>query len=313
MKLPFYSADDVQSSVSMIDAIEAMKEAFTALSSGTAIVPTRLSLDVSDQHALHLSMPAYITGGKYITVKLVNVHYDNPQMGLPLVNGIIVVMDAECGEPIALVEGKSVTALRTGAGSGLATKLLSRKESKKAVIFGAGDQAKTQIEAISCVRELESIKVIDPLEEKVLAFCKELDPLVQPGSLQDLDNADIICTVTTQEKPLFDYNQIKAGAHINAIGSHKPDTRELPTALIQNAKVYIDHLLASKVESGNILIPISEGVYNWNKIAGELGQLVDEKINGRSTESDITVFNSIGNAAQDLVIAEMVVEKNLGE
>ena len=259
MKLPFYSADDVQSSVSMIDAIEAMKEAFTALSSGTAIVPTRLSLDVSDQHALHLSMPAYITGGKYITVKLVNVHYDNPQMGLPLVNGIIVVMDAECGEPIALVEGKSVTALRTGAGSGLATKLLSRKESKKAVIFGAGDQAKTQIEAISCVRELESIKVIDPLEEKVLAFCKELDLLVQPGSLQDLDNADIICTVTTQEKPLFDYNQIKAGAHINAIGSHKPDTRELPTALIQNAKVYIDHLLASKVESGNIPYPHFRG------------------------------------------------------
>ena len=105
MNLPFYSADDVQSSVSMTDAIEAMKEAFTALSSGTAIVPTRLSLDMPDQHALHLSMPAYIAGGKYITVKLVNVHYDNPQMGLPLVNGIIVVMDAERGEPIALVEG----------------------------------------------------------------------------------------------------------------------------------------------------------------------------------------------------------------
>ena len=311
MNLPFYSADDVQSSVSMTDAIEAMKKAFTALSNGTAIVPTRLSLDMPDQHALHLSMPAYITGGKYIAVKLVNVHYDNPQMGFPLVNGIIVVMDAERGEPIALIEGKSVTALRTGACSGLATKLLSRKESKNAVIFGAGEQAKTQIEAISCVRELESIKVIDPLQEKVLAFCEGLDPLVQPGNLQDLENADIICTVTTQETPLFDYNQIKTGVHINAVGSHKPDTRELPSALIQNSKVYVDHLPASKIEAGNILIPISEEVYNWDNISGELGQLVDKKINGRSTESDITVFNSIGNAAQDLVISAMVHEKNL--
>ena len=144
-----------------------------------------------------------------------------------------------------------------------------------------------------------------------MAFCEGLDPLVQPGSLQDLENADIICTVTTQETPLFNYNQIKTGVHINAVGSHKPDTRELPSALIQNSKVYVDHLPASKIEAGNILIPISEEVYNWDNIAGELGQLVDEKINGRSTESDITVFNSIGNAAQDLVIAAMVHEKNL--
>ena len=144
-----------------------------------------------------------------------------------------------------------------------------------------------------------------------MAFCEGLDPLVQPGSLQDLENADIICTVTTQETPLFDYNQIKTGVHINAVGSHKPDTRELPSALIQNSKVYVDHLPASKIEAGNILIPISEEVYNWDNIAGELGQLVDKKINGRSTESDITVFNSIGNAAQDLVIAAMVHEKFL--
>ena len=144
-----------------------------------------------------------------------------------------------------------------------------------------------------------------------MTLCEGLYPLVQPGSPQDLKNADIICTVTTAEKPLFDYNQIKTGVHINAVGSHKPDTRELSTALIQNSKVYVDHLPASKVEAGNILIPISEEVYNWDNIEGELGQLVDEKINGRLAESDITVFNSIGNAAQDLVIAAMVHENFL--
>jgi len=311
MNLPFYSAEDVQSAVSMPEAIEAMKMAFSALSSGTAIVPNRIILEMEDQNALHLSMPAYIQGGKYITVKLANVHFNNPDLGLPLINGTIVVMDAEKGDTIALVEGKSVTALRTGAGSGLAIQLLSRKDSIKAVIFGAGAQAKTQIEAIRQVRALDSIKVIGRSRNKTMSFCDTFDDIVELGNMEDLRDTDIICTATPGEAPLFNYDQLKPGVHINAVGAHKPDTRELPTALIQNAKVYIDHLPASKVEAGNILIPISEGGYSWDRIEGEIGQLVDSEIEGRSSETDMTVFNSIGNAAQDLVIATKVVEKYL--
>jgi ornithine cyclodeaminase/alanine dehydrogenase-like protein (mu-crystallin family) len=293
----------------MSDAIESMRTAFTALSDGSAIVPNRINLPMEDQNALHLSMPAYIKDGKYNSIKLVNVHFDNPQIGLPLINGVILVMDAVEGSPLALVEGKSVTSLRTGAGSGLATDLLAKTDSKNAVIFGSGAQAKTQIEAIRSVRNLESIKVIGRSKEKTLEFCNSFDETVQPGEMNNLKNADIICTATTSERPLFDFDDISHGVHINAVGAHKSDTRELGTKLVQEGKVYIDQLSSSKNEAGDIIIPINEGKYDWGQIQGELGDLILGKLQGRSSDQDITIFNSIGNAVQDLVIAEMVMEK----
>ena len=125
----------------MSEAISAMREAFISLSNELAIVPNRINLPIKDQNALHLSMPAYVKGGKYIMIKLVNVHFDNPKNNLPLINGVILMMDAERGTPLALIDGKSVTALRTGASSGLATELLSKNDSNLAVVFGSGVQA----------------------------------------------------------------------------------------------------------------------------------------------------------------------------
>ena len=145
----------------MSEAINAMSDAFKSLSSNTAIVPSRINMPIMDQNALHLSMPAYIKGGKYIMIKLVNVHYDNPKNNLPLINGIILLMDSKNGIPLAFMDGKSITALRTGASSGLATKILSNQNSKSAVVIGSGVQALSQIEAIRNVRELDSIKVAD--------------------------------------------------------------------------------------------------------------------------------------------------------
>tara|TARA_Y100000590_G_scaffold104709_1_gene119125 strand:+ start:390 stop:1322 length:933 start_codon:yes stop_codon:yes gene_type:complete len=309
MNLPFYSAADVRSAVSMAEAIEAMKTAFVALSDGSAIVPNRINLPIEDKNALHLSMPAYIKGGKFNTIKLVNIHFDNSRKGLPLINGVILVMDALEGSPLALIEGKSVTALRTGAGSGLATDLLASPKAKQAVILGAGVQARTQIEAIRCVRNLDSVKVLGRSEEKTAAFCEGFDSVVQPGNKLDLKTADIVCTATTGETPLFDLDDVKPGVHINAVGAHKPTTRELGTALIQRGKVFIDKLSSSKVEAGDILIPVSEGTYDWSQIKGELGDLVMGKIQGRSSTEDMTIFNSIGNAVQDLVIASMLMGK----
>ena len=293
----------------MSEAINAMSDAFKSLSSNTAIVPSRINMPIMDQNALHLSMPAYIKGGKYIMIKLVNVHYDNPKNNLPLINGIILLMDSKNGIPLAFMDGKSITALRTGASSGLATKILSNQNSKSAVVIGSGVQALSQIEAIRNVRELDSIKVIGRNMNKVEELCSKLDSSIEPGIKDSLKDADIICTATTSKVPLFNYEDIKTGVHINAIGAHQSDTREIDTQLIQKAKVYIDHLDPSKDEAGDILIPISEGVYNWENIQGELGELIEGNIKGRSSDSDITVFNSIGNAVQDLAIASLIIEK----
>ena len=134
---------------------------------------------------------------------------------------------------------------------------------------------------------------------------------MEPGNNDCLVDADIICTATTSDNPLFDVDDVKPGVHINAVGAHQSKSRELPSELIQNGKVFIDQLSPSKNEAGDILIPIEEGIYSWDKIEGELGELIDCKIEGRKNESEITIFNSIGNAIQDLVIGSIIIEKNL--
>ena len=310
MSLPFFSAEDVLSSVSMKNAIEAMEDAFISLSDGAAIIPNRINISIPDKKAFHLSMPAYIMGGKYITVKLVNIHLNNPPLDLPLINGVIVVMDADRGDTLALIEGKSVTALRTGAASGLATKLLSKPDATTAVIFGSGVQAEYQIKAIQEVRELESIKVLARDQQRLIDFCDQFDNAVQPGEKSDLKQADIVCTATTSTVPLFGSNDVSQGVHINAVGAHGPDSREISANIIHTADVFVDHLPPSKEEAGNILIPINDGSYSWEQIKGELGSILSSGERNLNSLKKNTVFNSIGNAVQDLVIAAKVMESN---
>ena len=312
MSLPFFSADDVTSAVSMQEAIDAMEVAFSSVNNNTAESPLRITMPIGDHDAHHLSMPAYIHGGKYLTIKLINVHTKNPTMGYDLINGVIVIMDAKTGSATALIDGKSVTSLRTGAASGYATKILANNDAAHAVVFGNGVQAKTQIEAIQIVRDIKSIKVIGRDSKKEEQFCDIFDDSVSLGTINDLKNADIVCTATTSQVPLFEFNDISNGAHVNAVGAHGPNKREVPTELIQKSKVFVDSLSSSYKEAGNILIPIENGDYNWDNVQCEIGELINVKTNGRSKESDITFFNSVGTAVQDLVISNIVMEKNIG-
>ena len=308
MDLPFFTASDVRAAVSMPNAINAMKEAFCSISNGTAVVPHRINMPLEEFGAHHLSMPAYIKGGKFLTIKLINVHPGNPLNDLALINGVILVMEAESGKSVALIDGSSVTAIRTGAASGLATHYLSKPNSKKAVVIGNGAQAKTQIEAIQSVRNLEEVLVIGRDPDKVQSFCEQFETKVAPGQIDDLKKADIICTATSSSEPLFDFANISMGTHINAVGAHGQTKRELPTELIQSAKVYVDSLSSSQVEAGNLLIPIERGEYEWNLVEGEIGSFIESNTKISDHESNITVFSSVGSAVQDLVIAVMVME-----
>ena len=312
MSLPFFSADDVKSAVSMQEAIDLMEVAFSSVNNKTAETPLRVNMAIPDQDAHHLSMPAYINGGKYLTVKLINVHTNNPSKRSDLINGVIVVMDAATGSAIALIDGKSVTALRTGAASGYATKILANNHASTLVVFGNGVQAKAQIEAVCQVRDIESVKVIGRDLTKVELFCNKFDARVSRGNLNDLKHADIVCTATTANEPLFKFNHISNGTHINAVGAHGSQKREVPAELIQRSKVFVDSLISSYKEAGNILIPIETGDYSWDKVQCEIGQLSNSKSKGRSKESDITFFNSVGTAVQDLVVSNLIMERNTG-
>ena len=299
--------------VSMNEAIEAMKTAFVQLSNGEAIIPTRLSTDVPDKNATSLVMPAYSLDSPYYTVKVVSVNYSNPQKRLPLLHSSVQVFDASKGNIVATLDGESVTAIRTGAVSGLATGMLAKKDAKVGAIFGTGVQAKSQVEAILAVKNLEKILVFSRTKESAELFCNLIYVTygikANTGNEDSLKEADVICTATPSKKPLFDHGDLKLGVHINAIGSFKPHMQEIPVETVINSKVIVDKRETCTVEAGDLIIPIEEGIWSFDLVHGELGQVISGEVSGRDSEDEITFFKSVGNAIQDLALANMIMKK----
>jgi ornithine cyclodeaminase/alanine dehydrogenase-like protein (mu-crystallin family) len=297
----------------MNEAIEAMKTAFVQLSNGEAIIPTRLSTDVPKKNATSLVMPAYSLKSPYYTVKIVSVNYSNPQKGLPLLHSSVQVFDASKGNMVATLDGESVTAIRTGAVSGLATGMLAKKDAKVGAIFGTGVQAKSQVEAILVARNLEKILVFSRTKKSAELFCNLIyDTFSIKASIGDKDSlkeADVICTATPSKKPLFDLGDLSMGVHINAIGSFKPYMQEIPVETIINSKVIVDKIESCKVEAGDLIIPIEEGKWSFDMVHGELGQVILGEVSGRDSDSEITLFKSVGNAIQDLALANIIMKK----
>ena len=299
--------------VAMNEAIEAMKTAFVQLSNGEAIIPTRLSTDVPDKNATSLVMPAYSLDSPYYTVKVVSVNYSNPQKGLPLLHSSVQVFDASKGNMVATLDGESVTAIRTGAASGLATGMLAKKDAKVGAVFGTGVQAKSQVEAILAVKNLEKILVFSRNKESAELFCNLINDTfgikASTGNKDSLKEADVICTATPSKKPLFDHGDLSLGVHINAIGSFKPHMQEIPVETVINSKVIVDKRETCTVEAGDLIIPVEEGIWSFDLVHGELGQVISGEVSGRDSEDEITLFKSVGNAIQDLALANMIMKK----
>ena len=299
--------------VAMNEAIEAMKTAFVQLSNGEAIIPTRLSTDVPDKNATSLVMPAYSLDSPYYTVKVVSVNYSNPQKGLPLLHSSVQVFDASKGNMVATLDGESVTAIRTGAVSGLATGILAKKDAKVGAVFGTGVQAKSQVEAILAVKNLEKILVFSRTKESAKLFCNLIYDTfgikASTGNKDSLKEADVICTATPSKKPLFDHGDLNLGVHINAIGSFKPHMQEIPVETVINSKVIVDKIESCTVEAGDLIIPIEEGKWSFDLVHGELGQVILGEVSGRDSDNEITLFKSVGNAIQDLALANIIMKK----
>tara|TARA_B100000315_G_scaffold34975_1_gene29649 strand:- start:3063 stop:3998 length:936 start_codon:yes stop_codon:yes gene_type:complete len=307
----FLNRDQINDLISMEEAIRAMGTAFAQLSNGEAVVPPRLSLDIPDKNATSLVMPAYATGSPYYTVKIVSVNYSNPDKGLPLIHGIVQVFDAENGKHIANLDGASITAIRTGAASGLATDLLAKENANVCAVFGTGVQAASHIEAVLEVRPIEKIMVFSRSKPSAEKFCSTLANQVQCeiGEKESLLEADIICTTTPSSSPLFETDEIKPGCHLNVVGSHQPSFREVPTGLVARSKIIVDKREACEQEAGDLIIPVQEGSWSFEHLHGELGQVVSGDIIARESENEITLFKSVGNAIQDHAMAHLIMEK----
>jgi ornithine cyclodeaminase len=298
--------------------IEAIKKGYAALSDGRAIVPIRAQLDILPYQATGLFMPGFLQDdeGDGLAVKVVAVYPQNPDKGLPLIHAAVLVLDAESGRPQALLEGGTLTAIRTGAASGAATDLLARSDCHVAAIFGAGVQARTQLEAICTVRPLESVWVYDIDPGRVSSFIAEmagkgpiptdLNPAATPQ--EAVAGADIICTATTSTNPVFADADLKLGVHINGVGSYTPEMQEIPSDTVKRALVVVDSREASMEEAGDLIKPIDEGVISIDHIHAEIGDIALGRRQGRSSPEQITFFKSVGLAVQDVMAARLALQ-----
>ena len=257
--------NDVQNVLQMNDCIDAHEKAFTELANGTAVLPLRTNISPPD--GLSLYMPAYLQEMNALACKVVTVFKNNPsEHGLPVVIGTVLLQDASTGQVTCIMDGGYLTAVRTGAVSGLATRYLAREDAGQVVsIYGAGVQAIMQLWAVCEVRDISRAMVCDLVPEAAYSFANEMsDRLGIPVEVQDQEEAlleaDIICAATTSPEPIFDGSRVKAGTHINGIGSHSPGAREMDSEIVRRSLLIADSREACLHEAGDIMIPISEGV-----------------------------------------------------
>jgi len=297
----------------MREAIEEMKRVFAALSSGELVLPQRAHLDVPEHRGVLLLMPCYWASRNALSLKTISVFDANPEQGLPRIQALVTLFDASTGQPLAIMDGSAVTALRTGAASGAATDLLARTGATRAGILGAGVQARAQLEAVFAVRALREVRVFDVTPEAAAAFARDMSATLGievqavTSAAEAVRGADIVCAASSSRTPVFADADLRAGAHINAIGSYQPTVQEIPTETILRARVVVDHRQSALAETGDLLIPIAEGRYAADRIAAELGEVVLGKKPGRTCDEEITLFKSVGVAAQDLAAASRIL------
>lgn len=311
--------EDVRLLMPMSDAIALMKTAFIELSAGRARSPLRTVLHESDHEIDALFMPASVPALDALGLKVVSVARQNPSRGLPLIHAVVFLLDSATGQPLALLDGTYLTALRTGAVSGAATDLLAREDSRTLVVFGAGAQGITQAAAVCTVRPIEHIIVIDVQEQNLDRYrdavardWPELSDRLETSTQADfVSRADVVCTATTSPTPVFSDSDLPTGVHINGVGAYTPEMQEIPPETVQRAAVFVDEREAALAEGGDLIIPMNEGKIDRDHIRGELGELAEGKVPGRRSPEEVTLFKSVGNAIQDVSVAKQVVERAL--
>jgi alanine dehydrogenase len=313
------TAADVRDLVPMPEAIRLMGVAFAELSAGRAQSPIRTPIRTEALDAVSLFMPAAVPVVGGLGLKVVSVCPTNAARGLPTVLAVVTLLDAETGQPLAMLDGTFLTALRTGAVSGKATELLAREDVKTLLCIGAGAQAFTQVWAVCTARPaIERVLIVsrnpDHAAGLVARLRAELPDIgaraAVAGDLAEATAAaDVICAATTSATPVFDDALVRPGTHINAVGAYTPAMQEIPGATIARARVVVDAVEAALHEAGDLVIPLHDGLIDRAHITTELGHLVSGEQPGRTSATEITLFKSVGNAVQDIAVARYAVER----
>ncbi len=313
------NADELRQVVPMDATMEAVASAFAQLSNQQADVPLRPHLAVSPADGLCLVMPAYLAGSGALGVKLLTLFPHNPeQHRLPTINALVLLFDVENGLPLALMDGGWLTALRTGAASGVATRLLAREDARTLALFGAGAQALPQAWAVCVARPIERLWLVnrtparaERLAETLRAFGPPIpaDVRVAASAAEALGEADVVCCATASPTPLFADADLRPGTHLNGIGAYLASMQEIPAETVARARVVVDQRASAWAEAGDLVIPRDQGLINESHIIAELGEIVAGRLAGRTDAAQITFFKSVGNAVQDVAVAQLAYRR----
>jgi alanine dehydrogenase len=302
----------------MRECIDLMARAFGALARGEAALPQRQIVWLPDRSAALAMMPAQLTGFGAIGLKAVTFFPRNEGTELDSHQGAVLLFESGRGRLLAVIDATSVTAIRTAAVSGLATRLLAREEAGDLALVGSGVQARTHLEAMLAVRKIHRVRVASKSADAARAFAdresKRHGVAITPCSSvrEAVAGADLVCAVTSAREPVVFGEWLEPGAHVNAVGSSVASARELDTAAVVRSRFYVDGREAALAEAGDFLIPRGEGAVTDDHIQGDLAGLLTGQARGRTSPSEITVFKSVGLAIEDLASAQHIYAKARG-
>jgi ornithine cyclodeaminase len=320
MKITLLNEADMRKVFTMSEAIQADKDALELYSRGKSVVPLRININVPEYSGQSLYMAGYAPDAAALGVKIVSVYPKNIEKGLTSVPASMVLVNEKTGEVCAMLDGTYLTRIRTGAVSGAATDILARKDSRIFALFGTGGQAATQLEAVLTARpsvkdvrvfDISADRAVDFAERMAKSFASKFGVSITAAATSDeaVRDADIITTVTTSKKAVFNGTLVKNGAHLNCVGSYTPEMQELDErALCRADVVTVDTRDGVFNESGDFIIPKQKGIFSYDKVA-ELGEVIMGSASGRQSDDQVTLFETVGSGVLDVVTARRIYEK----
>ena len=316
MKTLVLNHDEVTTLLPMRECIEVMHDALSALACGEAEQPLRAIFKPENVRGVLAMMPSFRRStAPVFGLKAICVFPDNAALGKDAHQGGVLLFSGETGELLAMINASAITAIRTAAVSAVATHALARKDASELTIIGAGVQARSHLEALACVRPIKRARIVARRFEKAQAFANEMQSkfefLIEAmrSAEEGVTGADLVVTATTAREPVVKRQWIQPGAHINAVGTFSPKARELDTATMRTATLFVDRRESALNEAGDYILAAAEGAISPDHIRAELGEVLIGTHPGRTSDDEITVFKSLGLAVEDLAAAAHVCEK----
>jgi len=309
------SERDVAKLLRMEDLIPLMRSTLAELSSGHAPQPVRSVIPIERHDAATYFMPGYVSGSDALAVKIVSLAPRNAERGLPTHLGVLVLIDPETGALLALMDARLITEMRTAAVSAAAADVLSRRSAATLALIGSGVQAASHLEALRHVRKLERVRVWSPNTAQREAFTSReaarhrITVETVESAESAVCDADIVVTVSLAREPVVLGAWLAPGACVIAVGASQPDVRELDGEAVRRARVFVDSRAAAEKEAGDILMAVAEGAIGPDHVQGEIGEVFAGRIQGRQSESEITLFKSLGQAVEDAATAKLIYER----